>query len=147
MPFYDIHHSVPLSALQQRTLAEKITYLHSRKFTTPSLFVNVLFHDSSKDIVYVGGKPKTFSVVFARVRTGGTRTQAHFEELCEEVTGAWDEVVNDGKKGVGGEKELRGVFICGVLTAGVEAGFRLPKVCDFAAWIVLGRGRESGMDC
>jgi phenylpyruvate tautomerase PptA (4-oxalocrotonate tautomerase family) len=127
MPFYDVYHCIPLSPSQKSALAQKITHLHSRKFTTPSLFVNVAYHDWSKEIIYVGGKPRTFNAVFARVRTGGNRKQEHFEEVCEEVTQAWDEVVNGGRKGVG-MSELRGVFIQGVLTAGVEAGFRLPKV-------------------
>ncbi len=65
--------------------------------------------------------------MFVRVRTGGTRKQEHFEEVCEEVMAVWDEVVNEGRNEKG-LRELRLVVVQGVLTAGVEAGFRLPTV-------------------
>ena len=62
MPLYEFHHSNPLSTSQQDALAAAVTKIHTEKFTTPSLFVNVRFHhfDESGSAggggYYVGGK-------------------------------------------------------------------------------------------
>lgn len=58
MPLYEVEHHVPLRDNQRDTLAKQITNIHSRLFTTPSLFVNVRFLDkgASGDYTYVGGK-------------------------------------------------------------------------------------------
>lgn len=58
MPLYEIEHYVPLRDNQKDALAKQITNIHSRLFTTPSLFVNIRFLDKggSGDCVYVGGK-------------------------------------------------------------------------------------------
>lgn len=56
MPFYQIEHAIPLSKPQRDALAASITTIHTRKFATPSLFVNVRFTDASRDVNYVGGK-------------------------------------------------------------------------------------------
>jgi len=134
MPIFEVFHSIPLSDAQRQKIAEGITHLHSRKFVTPSLFVNVTFTDSSSHSTYVGGKPKTYNKVVVSVRPGGTRTTEQFEELCEEVIQIWDDVVNDGKKG-SGNKEMRVVFIQAVLSAAVEAGFRLPQASQDRYWL------------
>ena len=58
MPLYEIEHHVPLRDNQKDTLAKQITNIHSRLFTTPSLFVNIRFLDKSesRDFTYVSGK-------------------------------------------------------------------------------------------
>lgn len=56
MPLYEIEHVIQLSADQKDELAKAITQIHSHLFTTPSLFVNVRFTDTSQHDVYVGGK-------------------------------------------------------------------------------------------
>lgn len=58
MPLYEIEHSVALGDFQKDTLAKRITNIHSRLFTTPSLFVNIRFLDKSGsgDFTFVGGK-------------------------------------------------------------------------------------------
>lgn len=56
MPLYQVEHSCPLSQDQQEGLAKEITTIHSEKFTTPSLFVNVTFKDISSQPTYVAGK-------------------------------------------------------------------------------------------
>ena len=56
MPMYEINHTIPLSDDQQSLLAERITYIHSRQFTTPSLFVNVIFKDVRQIATFVAGR-------------------------------------------------------------------------------------------
>ncbi|KAF2093895.1 hypothetical protein NA57DRAFT_80897 [Rhizodiscina lignyota] len=112
MPFYDIHHCISLTDAQKDALAEKITYLHSGKFTTPSLFINVAFTDVGQRQIYVAG---------------GARTAAQFEQLCEELSEVWNEVVDvGGPKETHSQRSLRGVFVLGGLAAGLEVGFRVP---------------------
>ena len=56
MPLYQIEHIIPLTPEQQDALASALTTLHTRKFTTPSLFVNVQFRDVREQVCYVAGK-------------------------------------------------------------------------------------------
>lgn len=56
MPLYTIEHSIPLDKPQRDALAQTITHIHTRKFTTPSLFVNVQFVDSTGQCNYIAGK-------------------------------------------------------------------------------------------
>lgn len=56
MPFYQVEHCIPLDKTQRDELANIITHIHTRKFKTPSFFVNVRFTDSSDHCNYVGGK-------------------------------------------------------------------------------------------
>lgn len=56
MPLYEVVHIVSLTAAQKSELARSITETHSQLFTTPSLFVNVVFTDAIKQDAYVGGK-------------------------------------------------------------------------------------------
>lgn len=51
MPIYEIQHSFPITRTQKDSLATAITQIHSRKFTTPKLFVQVYYTDiSERDI-------------------------------------------------------------------------------------------------
>lgn len=54
---YEIEHIAPLTQTQKDALALAITEIHSTKFTTPRLFVNVKITDASKQETYVAGKP------------------------------------------------------------------------------------------
>lgn len=56
MPIYRVNHTCPLSLAQRDALAARITHIHTRKFATPSLFVNVVFEDVSESLAYVAGK-------------------------------------------------------------------------------------------
>lgn len=55
MPFYNFEYITPLSRSQKDQLAAAVTQIHTRKFITPSLFVNVRFTDCSNFDDYVGG--------------------------------------------------------------------------------------------
>lgn len=102
MPYYEVLHATPLTHAQRSSLAEKITYLHTTLFTTPSLFVNVKFTDiSSGGDYFVAGKPRRCNHVLATVRAGGGRSREHWKKLCNGIERCWEEVV--GAEGQGGE--------------------------------------------
>jgi len=157
MPLYEVQHSWPLTTEQKTTLAESITKLHSRKFTTPSLFVNVQYHavDASAGIYFVGGKPRLASAnrIIAMVRTSEKRTKEHFDQLATKVEEAWYEVVNGNRKGEKGEattngetnreqseservaKELRFVVFYPMITAR-EVGIVIPGAGQEGNWLL-----------
>ena len=56
MPMYEIEHVCPLSPSQQKSIAASIVRIHAEKFTTPSLFVNVRFKDTSAIPLFVAGE-------------------------------------------------------------------------------------------
>ncbi|OGM50992.1 hypothetical protein ABOM_000050, partial [Aspergillus bombycis] len=128
MPLYEVEHCIALSQAQRTELAQAITHIHTRKFTTPSLFVNVRFLDASNSCSYVGGKERAINRIIAYVRPGGNRTTADFEELAQRVTDAWNQIVVQGAESGAKEAELNRVFIMGTITAGMENGFLLPRV-------------------
>ncbi|PYI35647.1 hypothetical protein BP00DRAFT_411913 [Aspergillus indologenus CBS 114.80] len=73
MPLYEIEHSIPLDKPQRDALAQAITHIYTRQFTTPSLFVNVKFVDARNQHNYVAGKERSINRIIAYVRTGGSR--------------------------------------------------------------------------
>ncbi|KAI5363101.1 putative Tautomerase/MIF superfamily, tautomerase, cis-CaaD [Septoria linicola] len=127
MPLYEIRHITPLTPSQQDSLADALTTIHSTKFTTPRMFVNVVFTEYSKVNTYVGGKRKQGNHIMANVRVGPSRTQKDWDELGEQVAKAWGEIVPEG--------ELRTFFVLGGLTAGFEAGFSIPPAGGDVEWL------------
>ncbi|KAF5526297.1 hypothetical protein CGCA056_v002726 [Colletotrichum aenigma] len=130
MPLYEVAHATPLSQPQQDALAEAITELHSKRFTVPRMFINVIFVDTSNTPTYVGGKRA------CRTRKG-SRTRDDFNALCGDIRTAWARIVHpdvaDGKLPPQ-ELELRAVFITGELIAGMKASFMTPAVGEELAW-------------
>jgi phenylpyruvate tautomerase PptA (4-oxalocrotonate tautomerase family) len=92
MPFYEVDHSCTLTEGQKDELAEALTTIHSTKFMTPKLFVNVAFKPMTTDF-YVAGKRKAPNMISAHVRTGGGRDKSQWDELCDEVLEAWESIV------------------------------------------------------
>lgn len=142
MPLYDIQHITPLSDSQRDELASSITEIHSEKFTTPKMFVQVRFSDISSTPAYVGGKRKQGNHILANVRVGGNRTQKEFDQLCLDILNAWNSIVpvsgaNGAGHGKGGEDDfsLRSCIILGGLTAGYEAGFLIPPAGGDVQWL------------
>jgi len=93
MPAYEVEHIVPLTSIQQDALAEAITAIHSSKFSTPRLFVNVRFSNIESQPTYVAGKRKKANRIFAYVRHGPSRSQADYDAVSGELTKAWEKVV------------------------------------------------------
>lgn len=144
MPFYNVEHSYPLDLKQKNALAEKITYLHSRAFGAPSIFVQVKYFpvDASSDTHYVGGviQHDAANRIIAYVRSSSSRTQEQFDQLAEQIENAWYVVL--GERAEDGEeskdkkessaieqaaKELLSIgFVPGL--SGREKGFIIPTV-------------------
>ncbi|GKZ81648.1 hypothetical protein AnigIFM56816_006169 [Aspergillus niger] len=134
MPLYEIEHSIPLDKSQRDELAQAITHIHTRKFATPSLFVNIRFIDANSQDNYVAGKERAINRITAYVRAGGTRTTADFDELAQRVSEAWDRVIRNGVP-VLEERKLNAVFVLGAITTGTENGFSLPRAGEDASWL------------
>lgn len=56
MPLYEVEHCIPLSKAERNALAAAFTQVHTRKFCTPSLFVNIRFTDTSSHNLYIAGE-------------------------------------------------------------------------------------------
>lgn len=138
MPYYEVNHSVSLTEGQKDELASAITSIHSTKFTAPRLFVNVKFTDISQTPLYVGGHRKTKSHILAHVRTGPSRNRSTFNDLCTELTRAWDSIVPlpKVKRSLPDEdRTLYSIFILGDIVAGQEAGFEIPEAGKDVEWL------------
>ncbi|CAK4030420.1 Hypothetical predicted protein [Lecanosticta acicola] len=145
MPLYDVQHICPLTAQQQDDLAEAITVIHSQKFTTPRMFVNVKFTDNTlpnAPTTYVAGKRRAGNHIFANVRVGPSRTQKDWNNLTNEIVEAWNRVVpmpvdkrNGHSAGKGVDYELRACILLGGMIGGYEAGFLIPKAGEDVQWM------------
>jgi phenylpyruvate tautomerase PptA (4-oxalocrotonate tautomerase family) len=60
MPLYEVSHVAPLTKAQKDEMALAITKLQCSKFGTPSLFVTVLFAETTGLEAYVAGNPVSF---------------------------------------------------------------------------------------
>ena len=145
MPAYEVEHVVPLDSQQKDEIAQSITAAHTSLFTTPSLFVNVRFTDTSNQDVYVGGKKVALSIpsqhatkeayliqkrtnrILAHVRPGGGRSNTQFNELCSKLEQMWATYARQSESGGPDDWDLR-IFVLGSIVAGSEGGLPLPKV-------------------
>ncbi|KAM0716946.1 hypothetical protein Q7P37_006798 [Cladosporium fusiforme] len=138
MPYYEINHSILLTPSQKDDLAAKITQIHSERFSTPRLFVNVKFSDISSTPFYIGGKARTKSHILAHVRTGPSRSTSDFNALCADIATAWNEIVPLPKvkrSAPDEDRALYSVFMLGDIAAGMEAGFEIPEAGKDAEWL------------
>ena len=148
MPLYEIQHTIPLTISQKDELAQAITHIHSEKFTTPKLFVNVSFTDTSQAWTYVGGRRQTGNHIRGTVRAGPTRTQQDWNELCIAIQDAWTKIAGtplptgkyaangtDANGSVSQDTSLRSVIVVGGIIAGLEAGFVLPPAGGDVQWL------------
>ena len=143
MPYYEVNHTILLTESQKQDLANAITTLHSTRFTTPRMFVNVKFTDISNTPFYIAGKKRTRSHILAHVRTGPSRTNKDFNALCTDLFTAWDEIVPLPKVKRSAPDEERGlysVFVLGDIVAGMEAGFSIPQAGKDGEWLAENMG-------
>ncbi|QIW99567.1 hypothetical protein AMS68_005085 [Peltaster fructicola] len=127
MPFYTVHHADTLTEVQQEKLALAITDIHSTKFTTPKIFVNVAFQDISKEVRFVGGKRKSANLIAANVRHGPSRTSEDYADLIRQIQAAWLRIVPG--------TTMNRVVLNGSIVAGMEAGVILPSAGGDKQWI------------
>ncbi|KAI9933617.1 hypothetical protein ASPWEDRAFT_174779 [Aspergillus wentii DTO 134E9] len=135
MPLYEVEHSIPLEKSERDQLAQEITRIHARKFTTPSLFVNIRFIDANSQTNYVGGKERSINRILAHVRTGGDRSTDDFGSVAALIHTAWFQIIN--RKGTDDRtgRELSAVFILGDIITGIEKGLLIPKAGEDAKWL------------
>jgi len=67
MPLFEVQHIVPLTNAQHDELAEAITQIHSAKFSTPRVAVNVKYTDVSKLVAYIAGKRRKGNHIITNV--------------------------------------------------------------------------------
>ncbi|KAI9692808.1 MAG: hypothetical protein M1820_009356, partial [Bogoriella megaspora] len=134
MPLYDVEYITPLTDQTQEELAKAFTKIHAERFGTPSYFINVPYTDVTAQKVFRGGVLKKYNRLILRTRAGAERSVELYNEHCESLVGAWEQIV--GKEP---EKELRTVWVLGALTTALEAGFVRPKVGEEKAWLLKHR--------
>lgn len=140
MPLYRVEYDTRLTAGQQDELADAITTLHSERFLTARLFVNVEFVDVSNATRYIAGKRRGGNHIRGNVRNGPSRTQQDWDDMCRDLEAAWNRIVRPGLAKMNrsdkdyASTELRSVIIIEGLIAGTEAGFVLPKAGTDAEW-------------
>jgi phenylpyruvate tautomerase PptA (4-oxalocrotonate tautomerase family) len=140
MPFYEIQHVIPITASQKDELAMAITEIHSTTFSTPKLFVNVCFTDTSEKDTYVAGKRRKANHIRADVRNNASRTREDWTHLCAELQKAWDHIIGPGlpkvKRGdPDQDTSLRSLVLLGGLIHGTELGFTLPPAGKDREWL------------
>ncbi|KAK4962983.1 hypothetical protein LTR10_000610 [Elasticomyces elasticus] len=126
--------------LMKDELANAITTIHSTKFSTPKLFVNVEFQDTSNASTYVGGKQKAANHLFAHVRSGSSRRREDWEDLTSQLQAAWDKTVGAGLPKVrrsdpDQDTSLRSVVLMGDLMFMKELGFIVPQAGGDVQWL------------
>lgn len=140
MPLYRIEHAILMTIGQQDELAEAITTLHSTRFRTPRLFVNVEFSDVSDSTTYIGGKRRRGNHIKAHVRSGPSRSSQDWNDLVRDIQQAWDRIVGPGLPKVrrgdpDPDTSLRSIILFGDIIGGLEAGFVLPPAGGDEAWL------------
>ncbi|KAK6085215.1 hypothetical protein SCUP234_02155 [Seiridium cupressi] len=149
MPMYEVELVAALTQSQKDALAFAITEIHSSKFTTPKLFVNVKITDARKQETYVAGRPRPSNRITAHVRTSASRTQQDFDQLCNDIHVAWSSIVHPGHPTKPPpDEELRAIFIFGDIVAAWEAGFAVPTAGHDAEWARenMGAFKEKAQD-
>lgn len=146
MPYYEVNHTISLLPSQKSDLARAITEIHSTRFSTPRLFVNVKFTDFSETPLFIGGHEQKKSHILAHVRTGASRTTKDFNTLCADVTAAWNDIVvplpkvRRSDSDTDEDRKLYSVFVLGDIVAGMEAGFEIPEAGKDKAWLAENMG-------
>ncbi|KAI7169034.1 hypothetical protein KC324_g11426, partial [Hortaea werneckii] len=141
MPLYEVQHYITLTISQKDELAEAITKIHSTKFSTPRMFVNVHFTPTSHLRTYIAGKPRQGNHIRATVRNGPSRTSEDWNDLTRQLQSAWTSIVGPGlpklrrSDAEESDTSLRSVIICGEILGGMEAGFFLPPAGGDGEWV------------
>ncbi|KAM5378777.1 hypothetical protein ACJZ2D_004250 [Fusarium nematophilum] len=156
MPFYEVHHSLPLTPDQRQSLASSITYLHCTAFTTPSFFVHVHFkaHDASDGSYFMAGKPRTTNSnrIIGIVRTSPARSKSDFDTLAAKIEETWYDVVGSWP-GEGSDETKRLLMVTFVPMVTIrEGGMAIPEAGHEGGWLksqmpyIREMGEERGVE-
>ncbi|KAF2861812.1 hypothetical protein K470DRAFT_256654 [Piedraia hortae CBS 480.64] len=96
MAFYEIQHHILLTSSQQDELAEAITKIHADQFGAVKQFVRVTFTDTSNTRSYIGGEQQGENRIVARVRHGQASAGQDWDQVCAQISAAWQSVVGVG---------------------------------------------------
>ncbi|KAF1362865.1 hypothetical protein EJ07DRAFT_105836 [Lizonia empirigonia] len=143
MPLYEIHHSCALSPSQRAALARAITTLHCTTFSAPSIFVNVTFHPTSGQTIFVGGALQCTNYILGHLRPRPNNA-ANRTHVVATLTQIWNEHARPLESALGStapgngrlddERALHNVFLIEDIVAGAEQGFMLPVAGQDAEW-------------
>ncbi|KAJ0163763.1 hypothetical protein CTA2_2451 [Colletotrichum tanaceti] len=156
MPYYQVHHTYPLSLTQRQSIALSITNLHCGAFNTPASFVHVSFskQDPAPDdgTYFMAGKshPDISNRIVAVVRTSASRTKDDFDNLAASIEDAWNGALREGNSNAGGGAEQAGqaeqvevldaskrltMVVFTPLLAVREGGMAVPEAGHEEAWL------------
>jgi len=142
MPFYEVHHSYPLSDDERQSIARSITNLHCTAFATPSFFVHVQFfaHDINDRTYYMAGKPRTVNSnrILGVVRTSPSRTKSDFDTLATNIEDAWYKALSAaGTKGKNHATEAQRLLMVTFLPMVTirEGGMAIPEAGQEGGWL------------
>jgi phenylpyruvate tautomerase PptA (4-oxalocrotonate tautomerase family) len=116
-----------LSAQTKSALAREIALIHSEINHVPSTYVNVAFHELSKDSLYTDGVPSSPVLVSGWVREG--HPDAETTRLATEIAAAVTRIT-----GIDADRVLV-VFESSPARFAVEGGRVLPEPGQEQAWI------------
>ncbi|KAG9234846.1 hypothetical protein BJ875DRAFT_530670 [Amylocarpus encephaloides] len=135
MPLFEISHVAPLIKAQKDEMALAITKLQCSKFGTPSLFVTVVFADTTGLETYVAGKPRQTNMIHVTFRDGAMHTQAQFDSLCIALQEIWSSAAQPSHGShAPPELALGAVYVTGGVLAALEAGFIVPQAGKEKEW-------------
>jgi len=138
MPLYDVEHVTPLSDAQQEQLAKAFTAIHTKRFKTPSFFINVRFTDVSTQKVFRGGVRRLYNRALLRTRVSENRTDEEYGRHCLDLIEAWNRIVvgqTHDESLIKPELALRTVWVMGALTTAVELGIQRPAAGKEIQWL------------
>lgn len=122
MPHYEVHHTCDLRPSQADAIASALTSLHCHLFSAPSMFVNVVFHTTSRFVykpsnksytigdtqrTYVGGKRHETNYIIAHIRPRRPENKEKLNILVQEIVKVWNKYARTVIKDPGQEFHRR----------------------------------------
>ncbi|OHF04237.1 hypothetical protein CORC01_00576 [Colletotrichum orchidophilum] len=142
MPFYQVHHTYPLTQQQRQSIALSITNLHCSAFATPAFFVHVSFikQESKSDdgTYFMAGKPHSSNSnrIIALVRTSASRKKEDFDALAAKIEDAWNGAVKEpGKEDEFDEAKRLLMVVFTPMLAIREGGMTIPEAGHEDPWL------------
>jgi phenylpyruvate tautomerase PptA (4-oxalocrotonate tautomerase family) len=136
MPFYQVHHSLPLGSKKRQAIANAITNLHCAAFNTPSFFVHVrfIFENGSDGAYFVAGKlrPNKSNSIVGVIRTSPSRSKEDFDNLGEQIEKSWYDAVGGSIEDK--DKRLSMVMFT-PMVAIREGGMAIPEAGHEGQWL------------